>query len=171
MALAGWQHTGNPVYIWRAIDIYAKNSTLLPPAVFDYLSATARRMDKARATKDLRSALPVIMGFRTKRGPGRPLDPDSTDPDRLDLAILFGIELESDTKASVGVALRRAAGRVSHAYAKAHERTLKGWVAEALALDPRPRTKAEWRAAVRDALGGLARWYDNPFETGGSSAK
>jgi len=85
MALAGWQHTGNPVYIWRAIDIYAKNSTLLPPAVFDYLSATARRMDKARATKDLRSALPVIMGFRTKRGPGRPLDPDSTDPDRLDL--------------------------------------------------------------------------------------
>ena len=111
MALAGWHTHNNPVYIWQALGICIKHDMALPTAALDYLAATSRRMHKARATKDLRSALLGIIGFPAKGpGPGRPLDPDSTDPDRLDLAILFGIELEGDARISIGTALRRAAG-------------------------------------------------------------
>jgi hypothetical protein len=150
--LSGWELERNPVHIWRTIAVCTRHEMPLPPPVLAYLADVAQRMGEAQTAKDLRAVLPGIMGFSKGRGPGRLFDPGATDPDRLDLAVLFGIDLKLNPKAGVSEALRRAAERVSPAFANAHERTLKAWVVEALSLDPRPRTTAQWRSAVFDAL-------------------
>jgi hypothetical protein len=165
MNLSLWHHTGNPTYIWRVIGACIKHEVALPASVLAYLAEVVRRMDEARTAKDLRAVLPEIMGFNKARGPGRLLDPDDTDSDRLDLAVLFGIELKTDPKVSISEALRRAAEKVSATFQGTREKTLKAWVVEALSLDPQPRTKAQWRSAVFDALDQIALSICSETET------
>jgi hypothetical protein len=153
MSLANWDDDAcvrHPVSIWKVIGICTTYGWPLPVEVLTYLFEVAERMEKARGATDLESVLPAILGFpKRKRGPGKPLaDPHKIDWGKLDFAIPFGIELKSDPKISIEEALERAAGPSS----SAHVRTMKRWIVNALALNPKPRTAPEWRAAVEKAL-------------------
>jgi hypothetical protein len=156
---SGWEETGNPVYVWETIAICTEHKKPLPDWVMDYLAAAARRMSSAdaRAATDLRKVLPKIMGFPAKpSGPGRPLDPDGGKPDdAILLAILFATEIERGLRPSA--ALRKAAAHddLPADVTSRDERTLLRWVMQAVGLERRPRTSAEWREALRSHLGDL----------------
>jgi hypothetical protein len=154
--------TGNPVYVWEAIAVCAEHNMPLRDWIISYLADVAERMtsDDARASTDLRAILPGIMGFSTKPGPGRLLNPDDDPDDKLLFAIRFAIEIEKGKKPSQ--ALRDASTNVLSAdlrvddrtllrWSNADDRTLRGWVKKVLYLPPQnaPRTNAEWKAVLR----------------------
>src|SRR6266446_3891554 len=80
-----WEETANPVYAWKAIKKCTEHNLPLPAWVSAYFVAVADRMlsEEASQSPDLRQVLPSILGFRMKRGPGRPLDPDADGPDKM----------------------------------------------------------------------------------------
>jgi hypothetical protein len=159
MYRSGWEDTHSPVYAWEAVAVCTEHGMPFPDWVMGYLGGVARRMtaDDARAAKDVRKALPGILGFPAKPGPGRPLDPGGNEPeDALLLAILFATEIERGLKPSV--ALRKAAAHADLPadVAGRDERTLWRWVVQAVGLEHRPRTSAEWKAALRIHFGYFA---------------
>src|SRR5262249_38819198 len=99
MCQVGWR-TGNPYFVWKAIDICGSRSQKLPTWVYDYLVAAAGRMmlPETAEAGDLREILPLVLGFRGKRGPGgHPLRPNGArDPntDYLTLAMAFAAEIQ-----------------------------------------------------------------------------
>jgi hypothetical protein len=151
-----WEETANPVYVWEAIAVCTKHERSLPDWVMAYLAVVAKLMmsEEARAVTDLRGVLPSIMGFPAKRGPGRPLDPDGGMDDAMHLAILFAIEIEGGHEPDE--ALFRASVQLPVEVADHDERTLWLWVMQAVGLERRPKTKAEWRAALRSHYGAVA---------------
>jgi hypothetical protein len=157
---SGWEETNNPVYVWEAIAVCTEHKKPLPDWIVTYLAKVAQRMTSAetRAAKDVRKILPRIFGFPTKAGPGRPFDPDGGKPeDALSLAILFATELEQGVlKKSPNAAIRKAAATMGiPAFVKRNERTLLHWVQQAVGLERKPSTSAEWKAALRGHLGAI----------------
>jgi hypothetical protein len=149
---SGWVETRNPVYVWEAVAVCTEHKKPLPDWIMAYLAEVAQRMtsDDAKAATDLREVLPRIMGFPAseRHGPGRRLDPGGgKHEDALSLAVLFAIEIEHGLKPSE--ALRKVAAKLPPDIINRDERTLWRWLMKEVGLKCRPRTNAEWRAALR----------------------
>jgi hypothetical protein len=149
-----WQKEENPVFVWRAVAFCTKLKKPYPDWVMDYLGDVAQRMtsDDAAAATDLRAVLPDIMGFPAKPGPGHPLTRDKDDA--LLLAGWFALEIV-DRGLAPTEALRKAANRLPPEVADRDEKTLWRWLMKTVDLKRRPRTNAEWRAALRSRYGAL----------------
>jgi hypothetical protein len=160
--LALWEESTNPVYLWRAIALCLKHKKPLPPDVTDYLAGVAQRMEEAKASADLRKVLPKIMGFPVVgRGPGRQLDPEADEhPDAYALVIRFGIELERVHNVSKALKNATACERFPRRFGDADDKTLKRWMARAIELDRPPRTKEEWRSAIRSYVFSIWNEYE-----------
>ena len=154
MYRGAWQKEGNPVFVWYAVDSCIKYKKPFPDWVMDYLGDVAQRMrsDDATAATDLRAVLPGIMGFPAKPGPGHPLDPSGGNDDAPLLAGWFAMEIV-DRGLEPTEALRKAVKRMSPEVADRDEKTLWRWLMKAVDLKRRPRTNAEWRAALRSRYG------------------
>jgi hypothetical protein len=156
MCRGAWERVENPIFVWWAVAFCAEYKKPYPDWVTDYLGDVAQRMksDYATAATDLRAVLPRIMGFSAKQpGPGRPLDPSDED-DALLLAGWFAIEIV-DRGQKPTEALRKAAERLPPEVADRDEKTLWRWLMKVVDLKRRPRTNAEWRAALRSRYGVL----------------
>src|SRR5262249_15562154 len=109
---------------------------------------------------DLREILPLVLGFRGKRGPGgHPLRPNGArDPntDYLTLAMAFAAEiqkgavLKTDVKPSE--ALTRALMSAESKLVYRDHKTLMINVAKEFGLERVPRSSKEWRQKIRVAM-------------------
>jgi hypothetical protein len=153
--LCGWEETKNPTYIWEAIDRCERHGMPYPREVHQYLAEVAQRMCSAEARKatDLARVLPKLLGFHKGRGPGRLLDPDNVDADRMNLALLFATALEEQAlrgaRLNASAALRTALEKLPPSFQQTNDKTLKRWIEEATSLPHRARTAAEWRSDLR----------------------
>jgi hypothetical protein len=90
-ARALWAKTQNPVFVWRAIQICEQENIPYANWIRQYLAGCAKRMfDASEAKKfDLRRALPKVLGFTMKRGPGNLLRPDADNKRYMAAAARF----------------------------------------------------------------------------------
>jgi hypothetical protein len=165
---SAWQNDGSPISVWWAVAACAKYKKPFPDWVMDYLGDVAQRMtsDDAKAATDLRAVLPGIMGFPAKPGPGHALA--RRKDDALLLAGWFAIEIV-DGGLEPTEALREAATHLPPEVASHDERTLWRWVMQQVDLKCRPRTNAEWRAALRSRYGALQAFVLLDIEIRGDS--
>lgn len=150
-----WEVTGNPFWVWEEIDICCRQGLDFPDWVKTYLARCAARMtspDAARA-RDLRKALPGILGFpQNSRGRGaNPLNPGGMNDARRDeyaeMATRFLRAIEGGAEPTAALAIARGEGDP-----ETDDRTVLRHIKRLLGVTGNPRTKAEWRAALR-------RWF------------
>jgi hypothetical protein len=151
-----WEDTQNPAFVWRAIEICISPDTQaeFPTWVRQYLADCARRMFSPASIEksDLRKALPGIMGFALKRGPGNPLNLGTDDQFVLP-AMKFAIEIEKGAKPTDAL---RAASESLDPAGRTNEKTLQLHIKRYFSLAKAPRTNAEWKRAIR-------AWYIEAF--------
>ncbi len=146
-----WEDSKNPYYVWEVIYCCAKHQMPLPDWVLDYLANCASRMmsDEAKQSHDVRKALPSILGFPTKKGPGNLLDPASDEPEEIPtFALRFAIELERGHTPIR--AMRNATVVLPASEAERDEKTLWTWLKKYYGLTNVSRiTAAEWKFVAR----------------------
>jgi hypothetical protein len=155
---AFWEESGNPYYVWEAIDICAKNKLDLPPWVRSYLDLCARNMMNAaqsKASKDLRESLPGILSFPAKRGRGHPLRPDGEGTEYMTAAMVFAAEIAKGQKPKD--ALHKASESLDRPLADdIGDKTLLEHIKRQFGVKKAPRTNAEWNRLIR-------AWYLGTF--------
>lgn len=148
-SFAAWSETGNPVFVWIAIDACSRENIEFPDWVRLYLADCAQRMlsPTAEAASDVRKVLPRIMGFSLKRGPGKPLKPFGNDWQHMDVAISFmgGIAKGAKPTAALRSAFERLGAKAAD---KMDERTLLSHIKKFFEVSRAPRTNAGWRQAI-----------------------
>jgi hypothetical protein len=145
-----WESGGNPFHVWAAIHACTEIGYHLPKWGLDYLAQVSKRMmaRDALPKKDLRDALPKIVGFAIK--PGANL----LNPSRYDAHILTFMFLAKDFAgliedgAEPTTALDRARTRQDTAIADKDDRTLLKYISKVLGVTGEPRTRADWMAAI-----------------------
>jgi hypothetical protein len=155
-----WQRTGNPYFVWEAIEVCAEHKHELPPWVFDYLAGCATRMlsEDASQSKDFRKILPRVMGFPAKVGRGHhPLRPDGDNYEYSAAAWTFAAAILKGAKPQA--ALQKAADALLKGLSKIDDKTLRSHIVEYFGMTNAPRTNAEWEQAIR------AHWLEHyaPF--------
>jgi hypothetical protein len=144
--------TSNPYYAWQALGVCLKYKREIPDWLAAYLAQCIGRMgsDRAKTTRDLREALPWVLGFsKMKSGPGNLLDPDRDPYDKPLLALKFAIKIEQGEKPSTAL-INACDQHLDQARAeKIDEKTLRSWLVKAFDLKKWPRTNAEWKPIVR----------------------
>jgi hypothetical protein len=163
---AFWQDTGNPHYVWEAMDICAEHKRDFPDWVRGYLDQCARRMADAaqsKASHDLRAILPHVLGFPAKRGPGHPLRPDEGfEVEYMTPAIVFATEILKGCKATE--ALHSASKFLDQPLADTiDDKTLLAHIKKHFGVKKAPRTNADWKKLIeawdRETFGGLRKEF------------
>jgi hypothetical protein len=113
-----------------------------------YLAECAERMlsGKAKAAGDLGRVLPWVLGFSTRRGPGRKLEPDRDRERRYEFALTFALRLVDGD--SPPLARQNACTAVFGA-TDVDDRTLQRWLLKEFGLKRQPPTIEEWKKAAK----------------------
>jgi hypothetical protein len=150
--------TGNPYYIWKAIEVCIAYKKDFPDWVIAYFSDCIERMksDRAKKSGDLREVLPWVFGFpnlleptQRKRGPGKLLNPNDGPPIQI-FALRFwrwlerGEDpLEAMHNACNDVFDGKTADRVK-------DKTLRSWLLREFDLIEWPSTAEKWKTIARE---------------------
>jgi hypothetical protein len=149
-----WRETNEPYYAWKAIQICTKIKRHLPSWTQIYLRGCAQRMIEAAQLKDssdLREMLPLVLGFRAKRGRGHPLRPYGDDNEYDLAAMKFAIAIEKGCKPTEALAYAARAFPQSVAD-ELDSKTLLRNIKNFFILKKTPRSNTEWKQGIRS-------WY------------
>jgi hypothetical protein len=145
-----WEATANPFWAWEKIGVCCRMDEDFPDWVRKYLGECAERMTSPDAARerDLRRALPGILGFKNTRGAGHLLNPsginDACRNEYAEMALKFAREIKDGAKPTAAL----ATARVDYD-PDVEDRTMLRHIKRLLGVIGNPRTKAEWRAALR----------------------
>jgi hypothetical protein len=153
-----WRETNEPYYAWNAIQICAKTKRQLPSWTQHYVGHCGQRMTDAaqlNQSNDLRKILPLVLGFKAKRGRGHPLRPDGDEPEYMLAASKFGSAIQKGYKPED--ALAYAAGGLPEPLSdKIESKTLLRHIKKHFGVKNAPRTNADWKHEIRS-------WYFENF--------
>jgi hypothetical protein len=140
--------SGNPYFVWLAIEICVKHEKEFPSWLRRYLLQCAERIQSGEAKKgDLRKCLPWVFGFVKDSGPGNLLDPDKgadIAAKRKRFAFHFAAEIAQGEKPSAAMADACNETLDQERADNITEKTLRSWVVKEFDLKRWPRTAAEW---------------------------
>jgi hypothetical protein len=157
---ARWQDSGNPYYVWEAMDICSSRKLAFPDWVRCYLDQCAQRMVAAqtRTSKGLKEILPRVLGFPRKRGAWHPLQPEGKASEFMASAVVFATAIEKGMRPTD--ALSEAYMVLGQRQAdKIDAKTLREHIKKLYGVKKAPRSNAEWKALLR-------AWYLEKFLSG-----
>jgi hypothetical protein len=143
-----FESSGNPWFVWNAINDCIKTNTRFPNWIVEYLGRCSGRMlsDKAQQTSDLGRILPWVFGFPTKRGPR-----NLGHPGYAEFLIKFGRLI---VQGQDPVTARRDACNAvfDGKNAEVDDKTLVRWVKKGFSLKEAPRNTKQWKEVARKNL-------------------
>jgi hypothetical protein len=145
-----WESNGNPFHVWTAICACTEIGDDLPKWILDYLAQVSKRMmaRDALPKKDLRDALPKIIGFDIKPGANL-LNASRYDAHILTFMILagkFAGLIEKGAEPTPALDLARTC--VDPEIADKDDRTLLKYISKVLGVTGEVRTRADWMTAI-----------------------
>jgi hypothetical protein len=150
--------TGNPYYAWVAIRLATEDhhTYRLADWLMEYLHECAVRMQssKAKTARDLGRTLPWVLGFPSRPGPARILDPEPEEEQRFNFALAFAALLQQGEEVP---AARQDAYNLVFDGADVDDRTLQRWLLKFFGLKRQPPTIEEWKRVAGARFGGLAQ--------------
>lgn len=159
----GYRMSQNPYFAWRSIEICAESNVECPEWVTEYIVECARRMMAAgkQRSADVRKVLPGVLGFRSRRGPGNPLNPNANS-DQIRLALKFAYLIHKGLKPSA--AARDACAILKAPRADAiDEKTVRRWLCDYFEVARFARTNAEWKAITGDHCRSVVTLWEELF--------